>query len=323
MISGPPPERDVVIILADPNDIHARAVAAEVIGTFGARAIILETGEYPVQWQITSTIDRETGAHWQIQSGELVARSNDVSGVWRRRSSPHVIHDDITDTEARQYCEKDAMHAFQGWLFSMGNAVINPFAAEFAASRKAFQLSKANEVGLRIPETVITNDPAEAREAIDRMDGRIIFKVLSGPDERLIETRRFRKSYKRLLANLRYAPVIFQELIDVDRDLRVTIVDDAVFPVSVKARAKTAHLDWRLDPAPEIRPYPLPKDVEQKLIDLLRALGLRFGALDLRLTPDGEYVFLEVNPAGQFLFCEIHGQQPISRALAAALLGRQ
>ncbi|MEN6440250.1 MAG: hypothetical protein ABFD97_16875, partial [Syntrophobacter sp.] len=51
-----------------------------------------------------------------------------------------------------------------------------------------------------------------------------------------------------------------------------------------------------------------------------RALGLRFGALDLRLTPDGEYVFLEVNPGGQFLFCEIHAGHPITRALAEALL---
>jgi D-alanine-D-alanine ligase-like ATP-grasp enzyme len=55
----------------------------------------------------------------------------------------------------------------------------------------------------------------------------------------------------------------------------------------------------------------------------MTVLGLRYGAIDLRLTPQGEYVFLEINPGGQFLFCEIHAGVPITRKLAAALLGRR
>jgi glutathione synthase/RimK-type ligase-like ATP-grasp enzyme len=51
----------------------------------------------------------------------------------------------------------------------------------------------------------------------------------------------------------------------------------------------------------------------------MRRLGLEYGAIDLRLTPDGEYVFFEVNPAGQFLFVEHACGLPISAALAARL----
>ena len=53
---------------------------------------------------------------------------------------------------------------------------------------------------------------------------------------------------------------------------------------------------------------------------LCRSLGLRYGAADLILSTEGEYVFLEVNPGGQFLFVEIQAGVPISDAIADALV---
>jgi hypothetical protein len=50
-------------------------------------------------------------------------------------------------------------------------------------------------------------------------------------------------------------------------------------------------------------------------------MGLRYGAADLILSTAGEYVFLEINAGGQFLFVEIHGEIPISEAIADALIG--
>jgi glutathione synthase/RimK-type ligase-like ATP-grasp enzyme len=51
----------------------------------------------------------------------------------------------------------------------------------------------------------------------------------------------------------------------------------------------------------------------------MRRLGLIYGAIDLRLAKDGRYVFLEINPAGQFLYVEQQSSQPIAAALAARL----
>jgi glutathione synthase/RimK-type ligase-like ATP-grasp enzyme len=48
----------------------------------------------------------------------------------------------------------------------------------------------------------------------------------------------------------------------------------------------------------------------------MKHLGLVYGAIDLRRTPEGEYVFLEVNTAGEFLFIEERTGQQISKALA-------
>ena len=51
----------------------------------------------------------------------------------------------------------------------------------------------------------------------------------------------------------------------------------------------------------------------------MRRLELQYGAVDFRVTPDGEHVFLEVNPAGEYLFIADRTDLPIAQAIAAAL----
>jgi glutathione synthase/RimK-type ligase-like ATP-grasp enzyme len=68
-----------------------------------------------------------------------------------------------------------------------------------------------------------------------------------------------------------------------------------------------------------VRPVELPPTVQTAVLDLQRRLGLSYGAIDMRRTPQGDYFFLEVNPAGQWLFVEVRTGQPISQAVADRL----
>jgi D-alanine-D-alanine ligase-like ATP-grasp enzyme len=52
------------------------------------------------------------------------------------------------------------------------------------------------------------------------------------------------------------------------------------------------------------------------------ALGLNYGALDFIVTPEGRHVFLEVNPAGEFMWLMRYPGLPIAEALADVLAGR-
>lgn len=45
-------------------------------------------------------------------------------------------------------------------------------------------------------------------------------------------------------------------------------------------------------------------------------MHLNFGCFDLIVTPDGEYVFLECNPNGQWLWVELATGLPIAEAIA-------
>jgi glutathione synthase/RimK-type ligase-like ATP-grasp enzyme len=102
----------------------------------------------------------------------------------------------------------------------------------------------------------------------------------------------------------------------------VTIVGRDVFAMSMDARAGGYADDVRVDwekVSPSARPAVLPQELRRKLVALLRALGLRYGAVDLRRRSDGRYAFLEVNPGGQWMHAEAATGHPIGAALARLL----
>ncbi len=320
MTAGAGRKPKVVIIIAKPRDLHALAVAAEVLAIDGCRAVILDSADYPTAWWINLSLQPSRRLSWSVEGEGWTVTSDQLAGLWWRRPRPHRIAQEVRDRRARAFCRNEARAGFYGWIHGLGAKVINPLAAEIAANRKAFQLAQAQNAGLRIPRTLITSSPDAARQFLQAMKGRVIFKVLTATSWQMTETRRFQNAHLDQMAEVRYAPIIFQEFVAAPRDIRATVVDDEIFAVSIRSEHEKAATDWRLDSAAEILPHRLPAIVRRQLLRLCRALGLRFGAVDLRLTADNEYVFLEVNPAGQFLFCEIHGGQPISRALAASLL---
>jgi glutathione synthase/RimK-type ligase-like ATP-grasp enzyme len=53
----------------------------------------------------------------------------------------------------------------------------------------------------------------------------------------------------------------------------------------------------------------------------MTTLGLEYGGIDFRLTPDGQYIFFEINTAGEFLYLEDRTGQPIADTMAAHLAG--
>ena len=126
-----------------------------------------------------------------------------------------------------------------------------------------------------------------------------------------------------MLDAVRYAPVIFQEYVEAALDLRITVVGEEVFAAEILSQQTDYKVDMRMTMhEAEMRPHALPGAVADGLRALLREMGLAYGAVDMRLTPGGEYVFLEVNPAGQWLFVEERTRQPITDAMAAWMAAR-
>lgn len=70
------------------------------------------------------------------------------------------------------------------------------------------------------------------------------------------------------------------------------------------------------------RDHELPEELGRRLLDLVVSLDLEYGCLDLRRTDEGEYYFLELNPAGQFLMVERDTKQPLTESLCRLLLDR-
>jgi glutathione synthase/RimK-type ligase-like ATP-grasp enzyme len=79
--------------------------------------------------------------------------------------------------------------------------------------------------------------------------------------------------------------------------------------------------DWRKYDFDRVRheQFDLPIQVKEKLLFFMKACKIHFGAIDMILTPAGEYYFLEVNPSGQYGWIESLTAMPISRAIAETL----
>jgi hypothetical protein len=125
---------------------------------------------------------------------------------------------------------------------------------------------------------------------------------------------------------VRYCPVTVQPYVDKRVELRVTVVGDRVFPVALDSQwtNHTRH-DWRRGDHHHGRYaiHDLPPDHAQRCVELVRRLGLCFGAIDLILTPDGRYVFLEINPNGAWLWMQRTTGLPIGAAICDVLMSRE
>lgn len=122
---------------------------------------------------------------------------------------------------------------------------------------------------------------------------------------------------------LRFCPVIFQAYVPKLFELRITVVGKQVFAAEIHSQqANHTRHDWRRYDnykTPHL-PHQLPCSMEQRCVHLVEQLGLSYGAIDMVVTPDGRYVFLEINPNGQYLWIEETTGLPISDAICDLLM---
>ena len=315
----------MILVLATEQDEHARAVIAEITA-LGGNAALLDLAEFPQRLHMSLRY-AESSRRFTFFSpdGDRSEPAFDLAecrSIWWRRPQQPVISDDIRDPTHQLFATNEAHEALAGLWYAVDAFWINDPARDQLAHRKVYQLRVAQDVGLRIPQTLITSDPEAAREFIaDRRGDAVVFKAFSALPDEWRETRLLGREELDMLSNVRYAPVIFQEYIDATYDLRVTVVGDRIFPAAIHSQETSYKVDFRMDMAnAKVEAVDLPARVEKKLHALMDRLGLVYGAIDMRLTPSGEYVFLEINPAGQWLFVEQHTRQPIAAEIARLLV---
>jgi glutathione synthase/RimK-type ligase-like ATP-grasp enzyme len=99
-----------------------------------------------------------------------------------------------------------------------------------------------------------------------------------------------------------------------------------VFAVAIDSqRDPHARHDWRHSQRQRLPfvPHRLPPEIESRCIALVERLQLSFGAIDMILTPDGRYVFIEINPNGEYDWIEHKTALPITDAICDLLLSHE
>ena len=200
---------------------------------------------------------------------------------------------------------------------------INHPAAVYRAESKPVQLSVAAGLGFAVPSTLMTNDSTARVE--DILGTRIAIKsidtlLLRDGEDQLFGYTQITNWNDVATADLRYAPVTAQTAIEPKTDLRVTVVGDWICCVAIRRHSAGIDGDWRLTPKHdiEIDDFELPVEIEIRCLDLVRKLGLRFGAIDLALADD-HYWFIEINPTGEWGWLD-NAERRISAAIARELM---
>jgi glutathione synthase/RimK-type ligase-like ATP-grasp enzyme len=222
------------------------------------------------------------------------------------------------------FAKREAEAAFRGLMSLLGHAFwVNLPASLWAAESKVRQLRVAASAGLTIPRTLVTSDPARAREFYQACAGRMIVKVFRGQvgprmQFQMIHTSRVLPHHLEQFDRIRQSPCIFQEEVPKDADLRITIIGRRLF--SVEIRSQSNSLDWRAESArATYEPTTLPPAVEAACWGLVRYWQLASAAIDMIRRPDGEYVFLEINAHNDWLWIESITGLPMIATMADLL----
>lgn len=303
----------MILIISHPDDIHAKSVMRH-LQDLGAPVRLLDLQAFPRLARIGLHY-RPTASHLAYSDADGTEIDLDrVSAVWWRRPQPYGLEPGLASAAfALSECDE----AMAGLWQAMPARWINPPVADAAASRKSWQLRLAGALGLNPPETLITNCPEQARAFVAQC-GDVIYKPFAGSPRHWRETRRFGAAELRQIDQIRHAPVILQRRI-AGEDIRVTVVGRRLFPAAIDSSSGTYADDFRMNQDVRIRETALPRTISKAILRLMARLGLVYGALDFRRSPDGALHFLEINPAGQWLFVEDQTAQPIARAMAEAL----
>jgi hypothetical protein len=301
----------MILILSNPGDIHARHIANLLRGR-GREVFYVSRAHFGNGASLSLRPDAQRGSI-TIDGTRIV--SDDISAVWYRR--PGMVHAApvITDELDRSFTENEWAQILDGFFAVASRRNISPPWKQRAAT-KPLQLSMASRVGLRVPKTLITSDPAEALAFAGEFEGGTVHKAMTSPSHHFVDTRVWNSTDAQHIGDLPLCPTIFQQRIVGPADVRATVVGSQIFSACILMGSGRAGVDSRLDADAPCTPYQLPSDVESAILRLMDELGLVFGTIDLKVADNGDHVFLEINPQGQFLYIEILTGLPISNALA-------
>jgi len=307
-----PTRRDSVLIVCEAGDPHAAAVAEMVREVHGLDVIRFDPSDYPRTYG-SFRLDRLGTARALTQTIGL----DQARSVWWRPPTPsRSAQRPGVDSDF----QPDACDSFlEGMLWSIPAHWVNDPGADRTASRRIVQWETAVRAGLRVPETLVTNDPDEARSFTESRPGPVVLKRdgIHRPSRaraRIVGRDNFGR-----MSDIRRAPAAFQDYVQAECELRVVWVDGVEWTVRIDTPPGVERLVDRPRESVTFGVTTLPASVSKSLSTLMGALGLGFGVLDLRIGLDGEYYFLEVDPRGRFDHLAAATGLPMFRSIADLL----
>lgn len=312
----------MILILGRRDDFSSYYVA-EWLYSMGANYLIFNTdSSEPLRIKIYNPQTKE----FILSQGDKEINLYDVKAVWNRR------HGFNSKSLTEQYVSKNSTFFPEKTLkthythtrresksvlefihyFIEKHAIVNIGSYFYNDVNKMIVLDKAVSVGLKVPKSYLLSQKNQLRD-IKVIFGNVITKpctqgvympFLHGKYQYYNYVNRLSDEFIEKLPD-RFYPSMFQAEEKKDYELRIFYLYGKCYSMAIFSQENTrAQTDFRMNQdwikPLKMVPYNLPQDLNKKIRTLMRLLKLNTGSLDFIVNTDGSYVFLEVNPCGQF-----------------------
>lgn len=319
--------RKKILIITSVGDIHSYAVF-KALEKKKIHAVLWHSSDFPAQG-VESIYFINKKRQIEIDDSEIQMINPSFSAIWLRRPS-FTINDKILYRADRDYSLYQCQ-SFRRLLYdfiSPGAFWVNPREKALQADSKILQQNTAITVGLKIPDTLYSNDSEQIRRFIKTKNGSVVFKPLQAAY--WVNKENVWTNYSRVIQEkdlidadiLRQTPAIYQESVPKLYELRITMMGKRAFGAKILSQqTESGKMDWRCGyDELKIETWDVPTKLARMCFKLLQKLGLVFGCFDFIVTPGNELIFLEVNQMGQFLFIEVFTGYPLLDAFTEFLI---
>ncbi|MEV7401021.1 ATP-grasp ribosomal peptide maturase [Streptomyces sp. NPDC091267] len=315
-----------VLVVAERLDAAADMVVDQ-LNQRGVDVIRFDSADFP-QHVTLAAGHKQTAAGWAgvLSDEHRSVRLEDVRAVYYRRPGRPVMAGTMTEPYTT-WARNQADAAMLNLLSALPVRWINNPHHDRIAAHKPQQLVAATRAGLRVPRSIITNDPDAARAFAKAVDGPLICKPVlggrlnTGADRQLMVATH-RVDPADFDDSIRLTAHYFQEDIPKKYEVRLVVVDGNLFAGTIVGTTEKARTDWRTDYENlEYDTTAVPDRVASAVRRFMASYGIAFGSFDFAVTPDDEWVFFENNPAGTWSWVENRTGLPIAAAHADYLQG--
>jgi ATP-grasp ribosomal peptide maturase len=312
------------LILTEDIDSTADAVV-RALADRGVGVDRVNTAWFPTQMRVSA---RLRGGRWtgSIVTPGRIINLEAVTSVWYRAPRAYEFPAGLSAPE-RAHANLEAKYGLGGVLGSLPALWVNHPARLADAGYKPVQLVLAHQSGLRVPDTVITNEPDTVRRFAET--GRTVTKMLGSNS--LTEEGVQKLSFTRIVGDSDLADIndlrgvettthLLQRWVPKHHEVRMTVIGKHITAAAISAHNAEATIDFRADY--DHLTYKLiepPDEIAAGVHRLMERMGLVYGALDFVVTPDEEWIFLEINAGGQYGFIEDATGAPLTQQLADLL----
>ncbi len=290
----------------------------------------LNTEDYGNSFQINiSLAGYDASYEINFADGRLVTNADIKAVYFRQPVSPDAPHD-LAESD-KEFSRREAREILRSlWRLINHGKWFNHPKELWLASNKIEQLTIAQRLGFKIPDTCVSMSELTVRNFIESHEGQVVCKAVKhgflrqGLDVQIATTQRVGSEFLNQFGNYAQVPMIFQEEIHKAFDVRVTVVGDNVFATAIHSQQHPQTIvDWRLLDLQEFdiehEAIKMPAHLDELCKQITRYFNLKYSAIDLIKTVQGEYFFLELNPNGEWAWIEQKTGYPIRDAIIDCL----